>query len=63
MYETVKVVNGHAITRMTGTRGRFYVKTRESINAREYHVFSTIKAAAAFCGTLPEQKRPRLIVF
>lgn len=63
MYEIVKTVNGYTITRMTGTRGRFYVKTRERISAREYCVFNTIKAAAAFCETLPELKSPRLTVF
>lgn len=48
MYETVKVVNGHAITRMVGTRRFYHVK----INEHSERVFHTIKAAAAFCETL-----------
>ena len=52
MYETVKVVNGHAITRMIGTRGFYYVNVREGKGFREFHTFRTIKAAAAFCETL-----------
>lgn len=47
MYETVKVVNGHAITRVTGTRRFYYVK----INQCQYRIFHTIKAASAFCET------------
>ena len=48
MYETVKVVNGHAITRVVGTRKFYYV----NINKHSYRTFNTIKAASAFCETL-----------
>lgn len=48
MYETVKVVNGYKIERMTGTRGFFKVYIRKNV----YHTFRTIKAATAFCETL-----------
>jgi hypothetical protein len=52
MYETVKVVNGHAIVRMKGTKGSYHVSIREGKGFREFHTFKTIKAAAAFCETL-----------
>ena len=48
MYETVKVVNGHAITRMVGTRGFYHVK----INEYSFRTFHTIKEASVFCETL-----------
>ena len=48
MYETVKVVNGRAITRMIGTLRFYHVKIGE-FSERTFH---TIKAAAAFCETL-----------
>ena len=48
MYETVKVVNGHAITRMIGTRRFYHVKISEFSE----RIFHTIKAATAFCETL-----------
>lgn len=49
MYETVKTVNGHKITRMKGTKGFYHVKLAENKEA----TFKTIKAAAEFCKTLP----------
>lgn len=52
MYETVKTVNGYAITRMKGTHGFYYVNVREGKGFREFHTFRTIKAAAEFCETL-----------
>lgn len=52
MYETIKVINGYAITRMKGTRGFYHVNVREGKGFREYHTFRTIKAATAFCETL-----------
>jgi hypothetical protein len=52
MYETVKTVNGYAITRMKGTHGYYYVNVREGKGWREFHTFRTIKAAAKFCETL-----------
>lgn len=52
MYEVVKVVNGHEITRMKGTRGAYHVNIREDKGWREFHTFKTIKAAAAFCESL-----------
>ena len=48
MYETVKVVKGHAITRMIGSRGFYHVNVRESKGFREFHTFKTIKAAVEF---------------
>lgn len=48
MYETVKVVNGYAITRMVGTR-RFY---HVYVNDYKSYSFHTIKAATAFCESL-----------
>lgn len=55
MYETVKVVNGHEIYRMKGTRGFYYVNIREGKGWKEFHSFHTIKAAAQFCEMLPEK--------
>lgn len=52
MYEVVKTVNGHDITRMKGTRGCYHVNIREGKGFKEFHTFKTIKAAAAFCATL-----------
>ena len=52
MFEVVKTVNGHDITRMKGTRGCYHVSVREGKGWREFHTFKTIKAAAAFCETL-----------
>lgn len=48
MYETVKIVNGHAITRMVGTRGFYHVR----LDAHRERTFRTIKAAASFCKSL-----------
>lgn len=48
MYETVKTVNGYAITRMIGTR-RFY---HVYVTANKFYIFHTIKAASAFCESL-----------
>lgn len=55
MYEVVKVVNGYEIKRMKGSRGFFHVNLRgdDGIGWGEFHTFHTIKAAAAFCETLP----------
>lgn len=53
MYETVKVVKGHAITRMIGSHGTYWITLRE-ITCRNGKVskvqmaFKTIKAAAAY---------------
>lgn len=55
MYETVKVVKGHEIYRMKGTRGFYYVNIREGKGWKEFHSFHTIKAAAQFCEMLPEK--------
>lgn len=52
MYETIKVVNGYAITRMVGTRGCYHVSIREGKGFKEFHTFKTIKAATAFCESL-----------
>ena len=53
MYEVVKVVKGHEIKRMKGTRGVYRVSNREHEGKddaiwREFQTFRTIKAAAAF---------------
>lgn len=48
MYETVKIVNGHSITRMVGTRGFYHVR----LDAHRERTFRTIKAAASFCESL-----------
>lgn len=53
MYEVVKVVKGHEIKRMKGTRGLYHVTIREREGKggaiwQESCTFRTIKAAAAF---------------
>lgn len=52
MYEVVKTVNGHDITRMKGTKGCYHVNIREGKGWKEFHTFRTIKSAIAFCETL-----------
>lgn len=52
MYEVVKIVNGHEITRMIGSRSCYHVNIREGKGWREFHTFRTIKAAAEFCKSL-----------
>lgn len=47
-YETVKIVKGIAIYRMTGTRGIYHVNIKEGNGWKEFHTFKTIKAAAEF---------------
>jgi len=44
MYEVVKVVKGHEIKRMKGSRGFYHVAIRENVFCN----FRTIKAAEAF---------------
>ena len=44
MYEVVRTINGHDITRMIGTRGFYYVQIKKGV----FRVFKTIKAATAF---------------
>lgn len=48
MYEVVKIVKGHEIYRMKGTRCAYHVNVREGKGFREFHTFRTIKAAAEF---------------
>lgn len=48
MYETVRVVNGHAIIRMIGSRRFYHVK----LNSHKEVIFHTIKAAVAYCESL-----------
>lgn len=48
MYETVKVVKGHPITRMIGSRGFYHVTIREGNGFKEERTFRTIKAAVEF---------------
>ena len=48
MYETVKVVNGYAITRMVGSCRFYHVR----LNANREFTFRTIKAATLFCESL-----------
>ncbi len=52
MYETVKIVKGHAIYRMKGSRGCYHVNIREGKGWKEYHTFRTIKAAVEFIETV-----------
>ena len=47
MYETVKTVNGHEITRMAGTRGCYWAKLKKNC----FVTFRTIKAATEFIET------------
>ncbi len=51
MYETLKLVKGHEITRMKGSRGRYHVNIREGKEFKEFHTFKTIKAATEFIET------------
>ena len=44
MYEVVRIVKGHEITRMVGTHGFYHVK----LTANTEMCFRTIKAAAEF---------------
>lgn len=48
MFETVKVVNGYAITRLVGSQ-RFYTVR---LGAHRFVTFHTIKAAAAYIQAL-----------
>lgn len=54
MYEVVKVVNGHAIWRMIGTRGVYHVNIRDDDGKgwSEFHTFRSIKAATEFIESL-----------
>lgn len=44
MYEVVRIVKGHEITRMIGTHGFYYVR----LTAHSKVCFRTIKAAAEY---------------
>lgn len=44
MYEVVRIVKGHEITRMVGTHGFYHVR----LTANTEMCFRTIKAAAGF---------------
>lgn len=46
MYETVKVVNGHSIYRMAGTRGCYHITVEQGQHYKKVATFRTIKAAA-----------------
>lgn len=48
MRETVKVVNGYAITRLIGTHGFYTVY----IASNKFVAFKTVKAATAYCESL-----------
>ena len=50
MYETVKIVKGHEIKRLVGSRGFYHVSIREDDGRgfAEFHTFRTIKAAVEF---------------
>ena len=48
MYETVKIIKGHEVKRMNGTKGVYHVNVREGRGFREFHTFRTIKAAVEF---------------
>ena len=56
MRETVKIVNGHDITRLQGMKGNYRVAIWERVDKKgntwgQYKYFNTQKAAAAFCET------------
>jgi hypothetical protein len=55
MNEVVKIVNGYEITRRKGTHGVYNVAIREDKGWSEFRTFRTIKAAVAFCETLPRK--------
>ena len=48
MYEVVRTINGHQITRMIGTRGIYHVVVRTGQGFTESRTFRTIKAAVEF---------------
>lgn len=52
MYEIVKTVNGHEITRMKGSHGCYYVNIKIGKDVGSFHTFKTIKSAVTFCETL-----------
>jgi hypothetical protein len=52
MYETIKIVNGHEIRRMIGTKGFYHVNVKKGKDFGAFHTFRAIKAATAFCETL-----------
>lgn len=52
MHETIKIVNGYAITRLKGSRGYYEVVTDRGNGWRKFNVFRTIKEATLFCESL-----------
>ena len=46
MYETVKVVNGHSIYRMAGTRGCYHITVEQGQHYKKVATFRTRQAAA-----------------
>lgn len=48
MYETVKTVKGHDITRAVGHKFPFYVEDKKGVS---YYTFKTLKAAVNFIET------------
>ena len=52
MYEIVKTVNGHDITKMKGSHGIYHVNVKSGKDFGSFHTFKTIKSAVAFCETL-----------
>lgn len=56
MMETVKTVNGYAITRYAGTKSNYYINIKDGRGWAEFHCFKTIKAATAFAESMPARK-------
>lgn len=56
--ETVRIINGMAITRMIGTHGVYHVR----INEHKEVVFDTIKKAAKFIETLAKTGNEELAI-
>lgn len=48
MYETVKIINGIAITRLIGSRGVYHVTVAGGDGWKAERTFKTIKAAVEF---------------
>lgn len=50
--EIKAIVNGIEITRTVGTRFPYYISLREGKGWKEFHTFTTLKAAKAFAETI-----------
>lgn len=52
MYEVVATVNGIDIYRMKGSRKCYHINIREGRGWKEFHTFTTLKAAKEFASRL-----------